>query len=100
MTYVPARNTIFLSYAMAWAEVLKAGAIYIGVTAVDFSGYPDCRPEFIQAFQTMANLATRTGVTGEAVLTIKTPLNRMSKSEIIRGRPRTRGGLRPDHLLL
>ena len=83
ITYVPARNTIFLSYAMAWAEVLKAGAIFIGVTAVDYSGYPDCRPQFIEAFQTMANLATRTGVTKETVLTIETPLIRMSKSQII-----------------
>ncbi len=84
ITYVPARNTIFLSYAMAWAEVLKATSIYIGVTAVDFSGYPDCRPEFINAFQTMANLATKTGVTKEAILTIETPLIQMSKSEIIK----------------
>ena len=84
VTYVPARNTIFLSYAMAWAEVLKADTIFIGVTAVDYSGYPDCRPEFIDAFQTMANLATKTGVTGETVLQIETPLIRMSKSEIIK----------------
>ncbi len=83
VTYVPARNTIFLSYAMAWAEVLKAQAIFIGVTAVDYSGYPDCRPKFIQAFQNMANLATKTGVTKETVLTIETPLIQMSKSEII-----------------
>ncbi len=83
VTYVPARNTIFLSYAMAWAEVLKAEAIFIGVTAVDYSGYPDCRPDFIKAFATMANLATRTGVTGETVLSIETPLIEMSKSEII-----------------
>ncbi|HRF91088.1 MAG TPA: 7-cyano-7-deazaguanine synthase QueC, partial [Desulfobacter postgatei] len=83
ITYVPARNTIFLSYAMAWAEVLKAEAIFIGVTAVDYSGYPDCRPKFIQAFQTMANLATKTGVTKQTVLTIETPLIQMSKSEII-----------------
>lgn len=83
ITYVPARNTIFLSYAMAWAEVLKADAIFIGVTAVDYSGYPDCRPEFIKAFQTMANLATRTGVTGDTALTIETPLIDMSKSGII-----------------
>jgi len=83
ITYVPARNTIFLSYAMAWAEVLKASSIYIGVTAVDYSGYPDCRPEFINAFQTMANLATVTGVTGETVLKIKTPLIHMSKAQII-----------------
>jgi len=84
ITYVPARNTIFLSYAMAWAEVLKATAIYIGVTAVDFSGYPDCRPEFIEAFETMANLATKTGVTKEAVLKIQTPLIQMSKAQIIK----------------
>ncbi len=84
VTYVPARNTIFLSYAMAWAEVLKADTIFIGVTAVDYSGYPDCRPEFIDAFQTMANRATKTGVTGETVLQIETPLIRMSKSEIIK----------------
>ncbi len=95
ITYVPARNTIFLSYAMAWAEVLKATSIYIGVTAVDFSGYPDCRPEFIHAFQTMANLATKTGVTKEAVLTIETPLIRMSKSEIIK----TGHGLGVDYSL-
>ncbi|MCP4720223.1 MAG: 7-cyano-7-deazaguanine synthase QueC [Desulfobacteraceae bacterium] len=83
ITYVPARNTIFLSYAMAWAEVLKASAIYIGVTAVDYSGYPDCRPEFIEAFQTMANLATKTGVTKETVLKIETPLIHYSKARII-----------------
>ncbi|RLB84563.1 MAG: 7-cyano-7-deazaguanine synthase QueC [Deltaproteobacteria bacterium] len=83
ITYVPARNTIFLSYAMAWAEVLKASAIYIGVTAVDYSGYPDCRPEFIRAFQTMANLATKTGVTKETVLKIETPLIHLSKAQII-----------------
>lgn len=84
ITYVPARNTIFLSYAMAWAEVLKASSIYIGVTAVDYSGYPDCRPEFINAFQTMANLATQTGATGEILLKIETPLIHMSKAQIIR----------------
>jgi 7-cyano-7-deazaguanine synthase len=84
ITYVPARNTIFLSYAMAWAEVLKAASIYIGVTAVDYSGYPDCRPAFINAFEKMANLATRTGVTKEAVLKIKTPLIHLSKAEIIK----------------
>lgn len=84
ITYVPARNTIFLSYAMAWAEVLKATSIYIGVTAVDFSGYPDCRPEFIKAFETMANLATKTGITKEAVLRIETPLIHLSKGEIIK----------------
>jgi len=84
ITYVPARNTIFLSYAMAWAEVLKASAIYIGVTAVDYSGYPDCRPEFIKAFEEMANLATKTGITGETLLKIKTPLISLSKADIIK----------------
>jgi len=84
ITYVPARNTIFLSYAMAWAEVLKATSIYIGVTAVDYSGYPDCRPAFIEAFEKMANLATRTCVTKEAVLKIETPLINLSKAEIIK----------------
>jgi len=84
ITYVPARNTIFLSYAMAWAEVLKANAIYIGVTAVDYSGYPDCRPEFINAFEKMANLATKTGVTNEITLKIETPLIHLSKAEIIK----------------
>ena len=83
ITYVPARNTIFLAYALAWAEILKASAIYIGVTAVDFSGYPDCRPEFITAFQTMANLATKTGVTHETILKIETPLIHLSKAQII-----------------
>ena len=84
ITYVPARNTIFLSYAMAWAEVLKATSIYIGVTAVDYSGYPDCRPQFIEAFEKMANLATKTGVTKEAILKIETPLIHLSKAEIIK----------------
>ncbi len=84
ITYVPARNTIFLSYAMAWAEVLKAVSIYIGVTAVDYSGYPDCRPAFIEAFEKMANLATKTGVTKEAILKIETPLIHLSKGEIIK----------------
>ncbi len=83
ITYVPARNTIFLSYAMAWAEVLKASSIYIGVTAVDYSGYPDCRPDFIEAFEKMANLATKTGLTKEVSLKIQTPLIRLSKSQII-----------------
>ncbi len=84
ITYVPARNTIFLAYAVAWAEVLKASTVYIGVTAVDYSGYPDCRPEFIRAFETMANLATRAGVTGETILKIETPLIHLSKADIIR----------------
>ena len=83
ITYVPARNTIFLSFALAWAEVLEAAAIVIGVNALDYSGYPDCRPEFIQAFQTMANLATKTGVEGTSV-TIHTPLIELSKADIVR----------------
>ncbi|MGM0462425.1 MAG: 7-cyano-7-deazaguanine synthase QueC [Fibrobacterota bacterium] len=82
VTYVPARNTIFLSFALAWAEVLEARHIYIGVTAVDYSGYPDCRPEFIAAYEKMANLATRTGVEGNKI-SIETPLLDLSKSEII-----------------
>jgi len=84
ITYVPARNTIFLSYAMAWAEVLKASSIYIGVTAVDYSGYPDCRQEFIAAFEKMANLATKTGITKETILKIETPLINLSKAQIIK----------------
>jgi 7-cyano-7-deazaguanine synthase len=83
ITYVPARNTIFLSYALAWAEVLGARDIFIGVNAVDYSGYPDCRPEFIQAFQTMANIATRAGTEEGRRLTIHTPLISLSKREII-----------------
>ncbi len=84
VTYVPARNTIFLSFALAWAEVLGAPDIFIGVNALDYSGYPDCRPEFIAAFQRMARLATRAGVEGEAApITIRTPLIDMSKKEII-----------------
>ena len=82
VTYVPARNTIFLSYAMAWAEVLESNDIFIGVNAVDYSGYPDCRPEFIQAFTRMANLATKAGVEGHP-LTIHTPLIDLPKTEII-----------------
>lgn len=84
ITYVPARNTIFLSYALAWAEVLKAWDIFIGVNALDYSGYPDCRPEFIEAFEKMANLATAYGVEGGKRITIHTPLIRMSKAEIIK----------------
>jgi 7-cyano-7-deazaguanine synthase len=83
ITYVPARNTIFLSLALGWAEVLGAFDIFIGINAVDYSGYPDCRPEYIQAFQTLANLATKTAVEGQPV-TIHTPLIDLSKSEIIR----------------
>ena len=82
VTYVPARNTVFLSYALGWAEVLGAADIFIGVNAVDYSGYPDCRPEFVQAFEAMANLATRAGVEGSR-LTIHSPLIHLSKSEII-----------------
>ncbi|PKM45920.1 MAG: 7-cyano-7-deazaguanine synthase QueC [Gammaproteobacteria bacterium HGW-Gammaproteobacteria-1] len=83
VTYVPARNTVFMSLALAWAEVLGAGDIFIGVNAVDYSGYPDCRPEFIAAFEQMANLATRAAVEGHR-LTIHAPLIHMSKAEIIR----------------
>jgi 7-cyano-7-deazaguanine synthase len=83
VTYVPARNTIFLSYALAWAEVLGAWNIFIGVNAVDYSGYPDCRPEYIQAFESMANLATRTAVQGEGRFRIHTPLIDMTKAQII-----------------
>lgn len=83
VTYVPARNTIFLSFALAWAEVLEAGDIFIGVNALDYSGYPDCRPEFIAAFERMANLATRAGVEGTRPVTVRTPLMTLSKREII-----------------
>jgi 7-cyano-7-deazaguanine synthase len=83
ITYVPARNTVFLSYALAWAEVLNASSIFIGVNALDYSGYPDCRPEFISAFERMANLATRAGVEG-GHLKIQTPLMNMNKAEIIK----------------
>ena len=83
ITYVPARNTIFLSYALAYAEVLVADTIFIGATAVDYSGYPDCRPEYIEAYQTMANLATQAGVEGKTQLTIQTPLMDKTKAEII-----------------
>ncbi|MCP4010773.1 MAG: 7-cyano-7-deazaguanine synthase QueC, partial [Proteobacteria bacterium] len=83
LTDVPARNTIFLSYALAWAEVLGAGHIFIGVNAVDYSGYPDCRPEFIEAYERMANLATQAGVEGETPLKIETPLMALSKAQII-----------------
>lgn len=84
ITYVPARNTIFLSHALAWAEVLSAEAIFIGVNAIDYSGYPDCRPEYIQAYQKMANLATQAGVEGKKELTIQTPLLELTKAEIIK----------------
>ena len=84
VTYVPARNTIFLSFALAWAETLGAQDIFIGVNALDYSGYPDCRPEYIESFEKMANLATRAGVQGKQKLTIHTPLIHMTKSQIIR----------------
>jgi len=83
ITYVPARNTIFLSFCLAWAEVLGASDIFIGVNALDYSGYPDCRPEYVAAFQTMANLATRGGVEGTAPIRIQTPLLHLSKREIV-----------------
>ena len=84
VTYVPARNTIFLSFALAWAEGLGAEDIFIGVNAIDYSGYPDCRPEFIEAFERMANLGTKSGVEGTGRFTIHTPLISMTKAEIIR----------------
>jgi 7-cyano-7-deazaguanine synthase len=84
ITYVPARNTIFLSFALAWAEVIGAGDIFIGVNAIDYSGYPDCRPEFIAAYERMANLATRAGVEGQQHLRIHTPLINLTKAQIIR----------------
>ena len=83
VTYVPARNTIFLSFALAWAEVLKSSDIFIGVNAIDYSGYPDCRPEYIDAFERMANLATKAGVEGTTKIRIRTPLIRLTKAEII-----------------
>jgi len=84
ITYVPARNTIFLAFALAWAEVLGASDIFLGVNALDYSGYPDCRPEFIAAFEKMANLATKAGVDGRLALKIHTPLITLTKAEIIR----------------
>ena len=84
ITYVPARNTVFLSLALAWAEVLGCANIFIGVNALDYSGYPDCRPEFIEAFEEMANLATKAGVEGRMGLKIHTPLIRLSKAEIVK----------------
>jgi len=84
ITYVPARNTIFLSYALAWAEVLEASDIFIGVNALDYSGYPDCRPEFIHAYEHMANLATKSGVEGRTRIEIHTPLIALSKADIVR----------------
>ncbi|KJU82342.1 Queuosine biosynthesis protein queC [Candidatus Magnetobacterium bavaricum] len=84
VTYVPARNTVFLSLALAWAETLQADTIFIGANAVDYSGYPDCRPEFIRAFEEMANLATKAAVQGGVRFKVRTPLITMSKVEIIR----------------
>jgi 7-cyano-7-deazaguanine synthase len=84
VTYVPARNTVFLSFALAWAEVLNAQDVFIGVNAIDYSGYPDCRPEYVEAYQAMANLATKAGVEGRQKLTIHTPLISLTKAQIIR----------------
>jgi 7-cyano-7-deazaguanine synthase len=84
ITYVPARNTIFLAYALAWAEVLESSDIFIGVNSIDYSGYPDCRPEYIAAFERMANLATKAGVEGRTHLRIHTPLAQLNKPEIVR----------------
>jgi 7-cyano-7-deazaguanine synthase len=83
VTYVPARNTIFLSFALAWAEVLESSHIFIGVNALDYSGYPDCRPEFIEAYERMANLATKAGVEGRTRLRIRTPLLHLTKAGIV-----------------
>jgi len=83
-TYVPARNTIFLAFALGWAEVLEADAIFIGVNAIDYSGYPDCRPQFIQAFERVARLATRAGVEGRTQVRIEAPLQHCTKGEIVR----------------
>jgi 7-cyano-7-deazaguanine synthase len=84
VTYVPARNTIFLSFALAWAEVLQAPDIFLGVNALDYSGYPDCRPEYVAAFEHLANLATQAGVEGTLHFRIHTPLMRLSKAEIVK----------------
>jgi 7-cyano-7-deazaguanine synthase len=83
ITYVPARNTVFLSFALAWAETLGASDIFIGVNALDYSGYPDCRPEYIAAYETMANLATKAGVEGRQKLKIHTPLISLTKAQIV-----------------
>ena len=84
ITYVPARNTIFLSFALAWAEVLRSSDIFIGVNALDYSGYPDCRPEYIAAYEQMANLATRAGVEGTSRVSVHTPLISLSKADIVK----------------
>ncbi|MGE5412559.1 MAG: 7-cyano-7-deazaguanine synthase, partial [Syntrophomonadaceae bacterium] len=83
-TYVPARNTLFLAHALAWAEAAGASDIFIGANALDYSGYPDCRPEFIEAFERLANLATKAGVEGRAAFRIRAPLLRLTKAEIVR----------------
>ena len=83
VTYVPARNTVFLSFALAWAETLGANDIFLGVNAIDYSGYPDCRPEFIAAFEAMANLATKAGVEGRQRLLVHAPLSAMTKAQVI-----------------
>jgi 7-cyano-7-deazaguanine synthase len=84
VTYVPARNTVFLSFALAWAETLESSDIFLGVNAIDYSGYPDCRPEYIEAFERMANLATRAGVEGRTRVKIHTPLIRLTKAGIVK----------------
>ena len=100
VTYVPARNTIFLSFALAWAEVLGAFDIFIGVNALDYSGYPDCRPEYIAAFENMANLATRAGIEGSGRFRIHTPLIQYDQGRHHHGRYKPRSRLRPDPFLL
>ena len=97
---MPARNTIFLSYALAWAEVLESADIFIGVNALDYSGYPDCRPEYIEAYERMANLATKAGVEGRTRLKIHTPLLRLTKAEIVRLAHEVGSTLRDDAFLL
>ena len=96
VTYVPARNTIFLAYALAWSEVIPASDIFLGVNAIDYSGYPDCRPEFIEAFETMANLGTKAGMEGKH-FQIHTPLIKFSKAEIIRKAVKLRVDLSLTH---
>jgi 7-cyano-7-deazaguanine synthase len=91
ITYVPARNTIFLSFALAWAETLGSSDIFVGVNALDYSGYPDCRPEYIDAYERMANLATKAGVDGTQRLNIHTPLINLTKAQIIQKGARSRG---------
>jgi 7-cyano-7-deazaguanine synthase len=97
VTYVPARNTVFLSIALAWAEVLETSDIFIGVNAIDYSGYPDCRPEFIEAFERMANLATKAGVENRTRVRVHTPLIGMSKADIVRAAQELRLDFRLTH---